>query len=143
MPAPRRKVDEPELRRLHAEGLDGVRMAAALGVSPPAVQQCCRRLGLPLPGPRNGCGRGRVRPGDRFGRLVADRDTGLREHRQPVWQCRCDCGRPWRGRSGLLLRRQDPVRSCGCLRQEVAAEHCRRVGLEVQAERRKRREARP
>ena len=30
--------------------------------------------------------------GHRFGKLVAIRDTGVRQHKHVVWHCRCDCG---------------------------------------------------
>lgn len=59
----------------------------------------------------------------RFGRLVALRDVGSAKNGQSkvrVWECLCDCGVVKQVRSSQLL--QGNVRSCGCLRSEIARE---------------------
>lgn len=56
--------------------------------------------------------------GQRFGRLVAIRDSGDRASSGEVlWECKCDCGEFSFVQSGRL--RSGNTKSCGCLRKEV------------------------
>lgn len=66
--------------------------------------------------------------GLRFGRLVAVEATQERSHGCVVWSCRCDCGKWKELRGPHLTRQKSPVRSCGCLRREVAASIGHRSG---------------
>ncbi len=55
--------------------------------------------------------------GQRFGRLVAVRETDQRIDKSVVWECLCDCGE-------ICLRSQGSLRakrttSCGCKRREI------------------------
>ena len=57
--------------------------------------------------------------GQRFGRLVAIRDTGERKIGQGVfWECKCDCGEI--SVVSRLNLRNGHAKSCGCLNKEVA-----------------------
>lgn len=57
--------------------------------------------------------------GQKFARLtVLERDGVMGGH--TAWVCRCDCGNIKRVQSTHLISGQ--VRSCGCLRRELAAE---------------------
>lgn len=53
--------------------------------------------------------------GQRFGRLVAEKDIGL-IHGARRWLCRCDCGKITISTASTL--RGGNTKSCGCLRQE-------------------------
>lgn len=59
--------------------------------------------------------------GQRFGRLIVIKDTGVRKNEEVAWLCRCDCG------SLLYVRgynlRSGQTRSCGCLLQEKIRTH--------------------
>ena len=58
--------------------------------------------------------------GQRFGRLVAIRDSGERKSGQGViWECKCDCGEI-SFVSRVSLRSGD-TKSCGCLHKEVVS----------------------
>ena len=63
--------------------------------------------------------------GARFGRLVVTGNIDASGHHR-LWACRCDCG------GGAVIRgshlRTGAIRSCGCLRAEVAAERKLRHG---------------
>lgn len=53
--------------------------------------------------------------GQRFGRLVAEYDTGERtKHRSVIWHCRCDCGNEIDSPASALV--SGNTSSCGCLR---------------------------
>lgn len=58
--------------------------------------------------------------GQRFGRLVAVRDTGLRKRKKSVWECRCDCGRSACVRIDSLTTGN--TLSCGCFAREKSKE---------------------
>lgn len=57
--------------------------------------------------------------GERFGRLVALEDTGMRKNDSPVWLCQCDCGNLHL--AGYRQLSRGNTRSCGCLRMESQA----------------------
>lgn len=59
-----------------------------------------------------------VKPGDVFGRLVAQGRTGESKHGSPVWSCLCSCGNQTEVVSSSLLRKTG-TRSCGCLLREA------------------------
>src|SRR6188472_1891993 len=66
-----------------------------------------------------------MKPGERYGRLVAIEDTGKVDNRQRVWDFVCDCG-------VKIARRIDAVRSqnvtsCGCYRVERVTTHGHRI----------------
>lgn len=63
--------------------------------------------------------------GQRFGRLTVLEDLGKDNRGKPLWLCRCDCGAEVQ-RNTMVLR-TGKTRSCGCLRKETAAEHCREM----------------
>lgn len=64
--------------------------------------------------------------GQRFGRLTVLRYTGESDkNRQAVWECQCDCGNIIKARGTSL--RSGEVRSCGCLRSEVASKNMRKL----------------
>lgn len=54
--------------------------------------------------------------GQRFGRLVVIKDSGLDAFRQIIWSCLCDCGIHTTVRGGCL--RSGNTKSCGCLKHE-------------------------
>ena len=63
--------------------------------------------------------------GQRFGRLtVIERDSGS------TWRCLCDCGNEHFAASGSL--RNGNVKSCGCLRRELARDRRKSVDLSGQ-----------
>lgn len=63
-----------------------------------------------------------VFPSQRYGRLVVLRESG-RINRARAFACLCDCGRRTETRGASL--RNGQTRSCGCLRDEAAAETAR------------------
>lgn len=63
-------------------------------------------------------GHARIRPGDRFNRLVVIADSGERLHGQKVWNCRCDCGAFVKVSTNSL--NENNTGSCGCLQKELA-----------------------
>lgn len=58
--------------------------------------------------------------GRRFGRLVAVKWIGRSRRGQRLWRCECDCGKMVE--VGLSALRRGHTRSCGCLRNDKAAE---------------------
>lgn len=50
--------------------------------------------------------------GERFGKLVALRKTGVDKYGNAVWECRCDCGNV--KEIGAQNLRNGNTRSCGC-----------------------------
>ena len=56
--------------------------------------------------------------GKKFSRLQVVRLDGLLESGECVWLCQCDCGK-WTTVPGRYLR-AEKVKSCGCLRKDVA-----------------------
>lgn len=60
--------------------------------------------------------------GQRFGRLVAKRFTGVNSK----WECECDCGNVTLCKSNHL--RRGNTRSCGCLASELRAANAARIG---------------
>lgn len=57
--------------------------------------------------------------GQRFGRLVALRDTGNRQSGAVIWECRCDCGNVKLVSSVHLTFGE--TQSCGCLVKDKTA----------------------
>lgn len=63
--------------------------------------------------------KGRVAPGDRFGKLVALERTGSASygdgsHSRSVWRFRCDCGNEIERSTANLHRDGRKIHSCGC-----------------------------
>ena len=54
--------------------------------------------------------------GQRFGRLVATRQTDMRKNGFIVWECKCDCGRTVFVKRGALTCGN--TQSCGCMGKE-------------------------
>ena len=74
----------------------------------------------------------RHKPGERYGRLTLVEPRGLDSRQLALWLCRCDCGAE--KISPISFVKRGKVRSCGCLRVEiasrrVAAIHARRRGV--------------
>lgn len=66
----------------------------------------------------------KVKPGDVYGRLVVIEDSGERSSNGGIlWRCLCDCGNYTNVTSEMLLRKERPTRSCGCLQKEKAREN--------------------
>lgn len=65
--------------------------------------------------------------GQRFGRLVALRDSGERRRGRVYWVCLCDCGQETIVKASHL--RGGVTRSCGCLHDECSAHLKRTHGL--------------
>src|SRR3990172_7339530 len=57
--------------------------------------------------------------GQRFGLLVAVKDSGIRQQSAILWEVRCDCGEVKNVRSASL--RRGFTKSCGCLHKEQVA----------------------
>jgi len=58
--------------------------------------------------------------GKKFGRLrVIEKAENKGKH--TAWLCKCDCGAKKVVTTGHLTRKNNPVRSCGCLRREMAS----------------------
>lgn len=55
--------------------------------------------------------------GFRFGRLTALSRDGYSNGWQPVWVCRCECGKIVRVEKSNLTRGR--TKSCGCLRRDL------------------------
>jgi len=66
------------------------------------------------------------RTGQRMGRLVFQKFTGLVKNKQAYWQCLCDCGAIVVV-SGVWVQSGN-TRSCGCLRKERSAAALRTHG---------------
>jgi hypothetical protein len=61
--------------------------------------------------------------GQRFGRLLAFRETDRDAKKNRCWLCMCDCGKVVaRARSSLI---KGNTRSCGCLKREKSSERFR------------------
>lgn len=56
--------------------------------------------------------------GKRFGRLAVLSDSGKRYRGNILWTCLCDCGKTTKVRTTHLITGK--VKSCGCLRNEIA-----------------------
>lgn len=56
--------------------------------------------------------------GQRFGRLIAIKDTGERKRNNVIWLCKCDCGNTVKVEAVSLKRGN--TNSCGCLQKETA-----------------------
>lgn len=54
-----------------------------------------------------------IRPGDRFGHLTVEADSGERKNRYIVWNCRCDCGNLIQVDKRTLTR--GTAKDCGCI----------------------------
>lgn len=86
--------------------------------------ECGRRHGVRLSNLTNGstvqcpeCRKTRrVKPGDRFGKLVAVEETGEHDkHRKMIWLCKCDCGnKKLVPITNLLAKGPSRTQSCGC-----------------------------
>lgn len=59
--------------------------------------------------------------GQRFGRLIAIKDTDKRRSNSPVWLCRCDCGNEIETTAANL--RSGGTKSCGCLKFNKGPQH--------------------
>lgn len=59
--------------------------------------------------------------GQRYGRLTAVKDTGLKKNTNAVWIFLCDCGNQIERPSGSV--RSGKTSSCGCLRSEQKSKH--------------------
>ena len=57
--------------------------------------------------------------GQRFSRLVVVARMGTNKNRKAVWLCECDCGKCITAITSEL--RNGHIRSCGCLRREMAS----------------------
>ena len=57
--------------------------------------------------------------GQRFGRLTVTKKLRFRDTAGYIWACRCDCGKEHSASLGNL--KSGDVRSCGCLRREMAS----------------------
>ena len=55
--------------------------------------------------------------GRKFGRLTVLKLLPERKNGQPVWLCRCECGKTAEVRRSSLTSGQ--TRSCGCLREKI------------------------
>jgi hypothetical protein len=55
--------------------------------------------------------------GERFGRLAVIKYAGTNNHRESLWECKCDCGGSRVVRRGSLT--SGDTSSCGCFRKEV------------------------
>ena len=70
--------------------------------------------------------------GQKFGRLMVVSRCPMKGVR-PKWNCQCDCGSSVVVRSDNLV--SGKTHSCGCLRDDVAAETCRARQLEQEQDR--------
>lgn len=66
--------------------------------------------------------------GQKFGRLTVVSLAGKNERRCLLWNCKCDCGRTKTVAATFL--RTGKVRSCGCLRKEMARESAKSLPKE-------------
>lgn len=57
--------------------------------------------------------------GQKYGRLLALQDCGMDKHGNRLWQWQCDCGIICQKPAEKVVRKKDPVKSCGCLRAEI------------------------
>lgn len=56
--------------------------------------------------------------GQRFGKLVAIRESGRGTYNETMWECQCECGKRCIAK-GTRMRR-GATRSCGCYRRDIA-----------------------
>lgn len=70
--------------------------------------------------------------GKRFGRLTVVRRVGTKE-KQPLWECRCDCGGVTIVQSSILKRGRS--RSCGCWKIEAPKSPERRQAMKEKSTR--------
>ncbi len=104
---PRPKIDPARLHDLLAAGRNGVEIAAELGVSHSCVTATCRRLGIVLPGTRNGLGSPRPAVAAYMRSPPGRRHTD-RLH-SAVWPRTCQtCGRPFVGTARQVYCRTRP-----------------------------------
>lgn len=61
-------------------------------------------------------GKGRELVGQKFGRLLVERKSEKKIHKERVWFCKCDCGNNYETTSYRLT--SGAIKSCGCLRDE-------------------------
>jgi len=64
--------------------------------------------------------------GQKFGRLTVIKYHGKNKHGQSIWICKCGCGCGEERIIPTYALRGGIWKSCGCLRKEKAAEHCRK-----------------
>lgn len=58
--------------------------------------------------------------GQQFGRLtVIERGVGTANNGNAIWICRCECGKYTTVAGNALRRKNNPTKSCGCLRKEI------------------------
>lgn len=57
--------------------------------------------------------------GQRFGRLIALQDVGVKKDRHHIWRCICDCGAITEVAINQLT--MGKTQSCGCLQRETAS----------------------
>lgn len=69
--------------------------------------------------------------GQRFGRLIVIRKTGMNPDGQSVWLCQCDCGNQIERKIGALHSNRAKLasQSCGCFSKERIQEIGRKRGL--------------
>ena len=70
--------------------------------------------------------RGRDLSGRRFGRWYVIEFAGRDQHKQPLWRCRCDCGKD--GIVYGLTLKNGRSQSCGCLHNEQVAQRATKHG---------------
>ena len=90
------------------EGKSLREIAGALCLTKQRIQQIIKR-----PEPTRVAGVLQDLTGQRFGRLIAERQVGVTARGHAVWECRCDCGNIHVARAYNL--KTGNVRSCGCL----------------------------
>lgn len=61
--------------------------------------------------------------GQQFGRLVVIKQTGASRGGSKLWECVCECGNTTHVSTRHLNRKNDNVRSCGCLTKERVGEN--------------------
>ena len=68
--------------------------------------------------------------GQRFGMIVAIKDTGKRTEpgRNAIWLCRCECGKVFEVRGTNLTAKRRPQQSCGCAKSATISEKVRKHG---------------
>lgn len=80
------------------------------------IRSCGCLMGLPAGVPR--LYRSKVKPGQRFGRLVVLDPVGNNEKGSYVYRCKCDCGNTCDVSAENLIN--GDTKSCGCLQKEAA-----------------------
>lgn len=69
--------------------------------------------------------------GKRFGRLVGVMRTGTSKHGKAIWLFKCDCGKDHAADPSIVVRGR--TISCGCARNEVAAQNARNGAEKIRA----------